>query len=96
MDVHGDSMTERDKQALLSALRAVEKLYFQNLALETLLDFYKVPAWRATRDELSSDTAIQPEVRARFRALYEELEHEPDLSAVQAFLLSLPTTGKPN
>ena len=38
-------MTEADKQSLLSALRAVEQLHFQNLALETLLEFYKVPNW---------------------------------------------------
>jgi hypothetical protein len=89
-------MTEADKQSLLSALRAVEQLHFQNLALETLLEFYKVPNWKTQCEKLASDRAIQPEVRARFQTLYAELERDPDLSAVQAFLLSLPTTGKPN
>ena len=85
-----------DKQALLAALRAVEKLHFQNIALESLLEFYKIPNWKAQRDTLAADKDIQPEVRAGFQTLYAELEREPDLSVVEAFLLSLPTTGKPN
>jgi hypothetical protein len=89
-------MLDIDKQALLSALRNVERLHFQNLALETLLEFYKVPNWKAQSERLASDRAIQPELRAEFQTLYAELEHDPDLSAVQAFLLSLPTSGKPN
>jgi hypothetical protein len=89
-------MLDIDKQALLSALRGVEKLHFQNVALETLLEFYKIPNWKAQASKLAADKAIQPEVRAGFHALYAELEREPDLSVVEAFLLSLPTAGKPN
>jgi hypothetical protein len=89
-------MLDIDKQALLSALRAVEKLHFQNVALETLLEFYKIPNWKAQSDMLAADTALKPEVRAEFQTLYEELERETDLSVVEAFLLSLPTKGKPN
>ena len=85
-----------DKQALLAALRAVEKIHFQNIALESLLEFYKIPNWKSQRDKLAADEGIQPEVRAGFQALYAELEGDPDLSVVEAFLLSLPTTGKPN
>ncbi len=85
-----------DKQALLSALRAVEKLHFQNVALETLLESYKIPNWKARSHKLAADKAIQPELRAGFQTLYAELEREPDLSVVQAFLRSLPTTGKPS
>ena len=89
-------MLDIEKQVLLSALRAVEKLHFQKVALETLLEFYKIPNWKAQRDKLAADKTFQPELRAGFHALYGELEHEPDLSVVEAFLLSLPTTGKPN
>jgi hypothetical protein len=89
-------MLDIEKQALLSALRAVEKLHFQNVALETLLEFYKIPNWRAQSDKLAADRSIQPEVRVGFQTLYTELEREPDLSVVEAFLLSLPTAGKPN
>lgn len=89
-------MLDIDKQALLSALRAVERLHFQNLALETLLEFYRVPNWKTLAQQMASDEAIQPEVRAEFHKLFEELEREPDLSVVEAFLLSLPTAGKPN
>jgi hypothetical protein len=39
-------MLDSDKQALLSALKAVEELHFQNLALETLLEFHRVPNWK--------------------------------------------------
>jgi len=63
-------MLDIDKQVLLSALRAVEKLHFQNVALETLLEFYKIPNWKAQRDKLAADKKIQPELRAGFHALY--------------------------
>jgi hypothetical protein len=89
-------MLDIDKKTLLSALKAVEELHFQNLALETLLEFHKVPYWKVRSRELASSKDLQPELRAIFHKLYEELEHEPDLSVVRAFLLSLPTTGKPN
>jgi len=74
----------------------LEKLHFQNVALETLFGVYKIPNWKAQRDKLAADKKIQPELRAGFHALYAELQHEPDLSVVEAFLLSLPTAGKPN
>lgn len=85
-----------DVQVLLSALRAIEKLHFQTVALETLLDFYKVPNWDPQCEKLATNTTIQPEVRARFQKLYAELERDLDLSVAQAFLRSLPKSGEPN
>ncbi len=88
--------TAGDVQVLLSALRTIEQLHFQNVALETLLEFYKVPNWKAQSEKLANNTAIQPEVRARFHALCAELERDLDLTVAQAFLKSLPKSGQPN
>lgn len=85
-----------DVHALLSALRLAERFYFRNLALETILEFHRVPDWRSQSEAIATNRDIQPEVRARFERLYEELERDLDLSVVEAFLRSVPRSGEPN
>jgi hypothetical protein len=91
-------MTKDDKLLLAKALRAIETLSFQNLALESLAEKYGPPNWKSLADELANDEQLRPEVRARFLRAYAELEHEqhPNQSVLLEFLRSLPVKGKPN
>jgi hypothetical protein len=91
-------MTKDDMLLLAKAFRAIEKLCFQNLALEALLEKYAPRNWKSLADELSVDERLHPEVRERFRRIYEELERAelPNQTALADFLLSLPVKGKPN
>jgi hypothetical protein len=94
-------VTADEKKRTLGLLRAFERFYFRNLALETILERFAVPNWEAFASELAANKAIQPEVRARFQRLYKDIEHEPSGSdetqkALDQFLRSVQIRGKPN
>jgi hypothetical protein len=93
-------MTESDKRCLIAALRAVENLSLQNLALQVILERFSVPDWKALSDQLSLSQDFWPEVRANFRKVLDTLEQEPpdrlEAKSIQDLLLKLPPQGKPN
>jgi len=93
-------MTEDDKRCLIAAVRAVENLSLQNMALQVILDRFAVPNWKTLSDQLLLSQDFWPEVRATFRQALEILEQEPpdklDLKLIQELLLKVPTRGKPN
>jgi hypothetical protein len=94
-------MTKEDRQVLTKALRALERLCFRNLALETLLEKFGPQNWSRLADELANDERLHPDTRERFRLRYEDLERDdPQTNSTQQellnLLLSLPTKGKPN
>jgi hypothetical protein len=94
-------MTKDDRQMFVKALRALEQLQFRNFALESLLAKFGPPGWSRLADEVANDEQVHPDIREKFRQRYEDLERDdpqPDSAqqALQKFLLSFPSTGKPN
>jgi hypothetical protein len=93
-------MTKEDKQCMISALRAVEALCFQNLALELILERFQVPNWKTLTEQLAADPKAWPDIRARFAQVIADLENESlenlDAERIQTFLLKAPIRGKPN
>jgi hypothetical protein len=91
-------MTKDDTLLLSKALRAIEKLCFDNLALEALAEKYAPRNWKSLADELASDEQLRPDLRERFRRAYAELEDDqpPSQLALADLLRSLPTKGKPS
>jgi len=93
-------MTEDDKRCLITALRAVENLALQNMALQVILERFGVSNWKPLSDQLLLSQDFWPDVRARFRQALETLEQEPadklDAQRIQELLLAIPTQGKPN
>ncbi|HVO62372.1 MAG TPA: hypothetical protein VMT53_15655 [Terriglobales bacterium] len=83
-----------DVQLLLLCLRAIEQFHFRNVALETLLQIHQVQDWQNQADKLATDNNVQPEVRVRFQQLYAGLEHDLDLSVVEAMLKLLPPQNR--
>jgi hypothetical protein len=91
-------MTKEDMRALETTLRAYETIHFRNIGLETLLEKFGPPNWSQLADELAHDERLCPDIRAKFRQAYAELEHAqlPNQSALVDLLRSLPVKGKPN
>jgi hypothetical protein len=91
-------MTKDDKLLLAKAIRAIEKLQFYNFALESLAEKYAPRNWKSLAEKLASDEQLHPELRDKFRRVYEGLEqdHDPTQKALLDCLLSLPQKGKPN
>ena len=88
----------KDDMLLAKAFRTIEKLLFDNLALEVLAEKYAPRNWSSFVHELAGDGRLHPEVRDRFRRVYDELELEqrPNQSVLLDLLRSLPVRGKPN
>jgi hypothetical protein len=91
-------MTKDDMLLFAKTVRTIEKLHFDNLALEVLAEKYAPRNWKSLVDELAGDELLHPEVRERFRLAYAELEREqsPNRSVFVELLRSLPAHGKPN
>jgi hypothetical protein len=92
-------MTKDDKLLLAKTLQAIAKLHFYNLALESLAEKFAPRNWKSLADELAGDERLHPELRDRFRRVYEDLERDDPQTDSNQFLdlfLALPTKGKPN
>jgi hypothetical protein len=90
-------MNADERKTLSLALHALEQLMFRTLALEALLEHNHIPDWKVLAERLASDANLHPEIRARFREVYSELERDrDDPDAMLQLLRSLPTPGKPN
>jgi hypothetical protein len=93
-------MTESDKRCLITALRTVEGLSLQNMALQVILERFAIPNWKTLSDQLLASQEFLPELRAQFSQAADRLEQEPpdsmDARHVQEMLLRVVTRGKPN
>jgi len=94
-------MDDSGKNLVVLLLQTIESLCFRNLALETILRSYEVPAWETFAAGLASDKRVHTELRGRFREIYEQLEHEPQAkddtqTRLEQFLQSVKVSGKPN
>jgi hypothetical protein len=91
-------MDKTDEEFIVKVLRLFEVAFFRNLALETLLEFHKIPHWKTHADQMTIDPRVQPETRAAFQRIYASFERDQPQTnrqnALQEFLKLLPTTGK--
>ena len=90
-------MGDAEKCFLLRAVHALEGLYFENVALNAILEGCSPPNWKALRDSLINNPDVQPEARALFARLRAKAEQESvsDLGPPQVWQL-LPDREKPN
>jgi hypothetical protein len=90
-------MNADEKKQMMSAVRAVEQLFFENAALKTVLITNRVRNWEGTVQQLTADQTVGSEMRAKFKNLYEQVEQSPDESnLIEAFLRVLPKSGTTN
>jgi hypothetical protein len=81
---------------LLDAVNALEILYFENLALNKIVERWSLPNWKSERDHVVNDPCVQPDVRGvfdRFRSEMEEVLISD--STLQQLAWVMPVTGKP-
>lgn len=90
-------MTETEKKRALALVRALEFLYSENAALKVALLSHHIPktTWEPMCSRLMNDPQVAPEVRAKFRHLYDEIEQASDqTAALEALLRACPTPSK--
>jgi hypothetical protein len=91
-------MHKDDEEFVVKVLKMFEQAYFRSSALETILEFQKIPRWKEQAAELATHPNVQPQLRAAFQRIYASFEHDQPQTdrpnALQELLKLLPTTGK--
>ena len=89
-------MTKAEKRLLLNAVNTLEVLYFENVALNAIVERWSLPNWKSERDTVVNDPDVQPEVRSVFGRFRSEMEDAViSDSTLQQLAWVMPVKGKP-
>ena len=89
-------MNDAEKRLLRGAVNTLERLYFENLALNLILERCSPPNWKAARDKIMNDSNVQADVREMFAQFSSEIEEKFACdSTLEELAWVLPTKGKP-
>ena len=85
-------MTKKEKDRLLTVVRATEYLFLENIALKLVLEHRAIPHWEKLVEKLIADKEILAGVHLKFRDVYDQLSGPNDPSdALTRLLAELPT-----
>jgi hypothetical protein len=90
-------MTADEKKRMLLLVRAVESLWAETCALQTVLAAHRISRkiWKPEMERLINDPEMSQQLHAKFQHLYDDIEQTPDDSkAIEELLRGLPQSKK--